>query len=103
MTISLFTADLPAVCDAWRTRPLERIARVAPSGRVACLIASGGLDAARSGEKAFAAAAPDKRRAAFDAVVEDLAVAWLWDAPTQTLVEALAALARLVAEGFGES
>ncbi len=93
--LSLFTLDLPAACDAWRTRPLDRVTRVAPRGRVACLIAGGDLDAAKSGEQAFATAPGERRRAAFDALAEDLAVAWLWDIPGAALVEALAALARL--------
>jgi hypothetical protein len=94
-TISLFTLDLPTACDAWRTRPLDRLARNAPRGRVACLLAGGGVDGARPCEQAFSTAPPERRRAAFDAVAEDLAVAWLWDAPAVSLVEALASMARL--------
>jgi hypothetical protein len=94
-TITLLTVDLPAACEAWRSRPLERVARVAPRGRIDCLLAKKELDGAKPAAQALVAAGPDQKRAAFDALAEDLAVAWLWDAPAAALGESLSAVAKL--------
>lgn len=98
-TISLFAVALDALLHDWRTKPLDRLAAIAPRGRLAAILAAplDGVivDGSRAAEKALAGVPPRARRAAFEAHVEDAALAAIYDAPAPALAEVLGAAARL--------
>lgn len=78
--LSLFAVDLGAATEIWRQRAHDEIVNVAPRGRLASLLSAGD---------------EPHRRDVFDAIVEDLAEAALWDAPVQILADAFASLAKV--------
>jgi hypothetical protein len=78
----LFAADLSAVLDLWKRRAFDPIVAANRRGRLAAVLSA-------------KAAGVDGQRALFDALVEDIASARLWDAPANALAEVFSALARI--------
>jgi hypothetical protein len=95
--ITLYGVNLAAAHQAWAGSSLDGLALVRPRGRVAALLQAPGVpvDLEQPGATALAAAKPEKRRAFFDALVEDLAAATLHDAPAGVLLDVFSIVARL--------
>lgn len=98
-TISLHAANLGAVIQDFRTRPLDHFLTKAPRGRLAAVLSAplDGVivDGSRVAAKALAGVGALGRRAIFDALVEDLALASVFDAAAPALAEVMAAAAKL--------
>ena len=79
-TLSLFAVDLTLATDIYRRRAFADVLARAPRGRVASLLADD---------------EEPHPRDLFDAVIEDLAVAAVWDADATVLGDAFASLAKV--------
>lgn len=97
-TVSLFAVDLDGVLDEWRKTPLVEHLEARPRGRVATILELASLAssdrALPPARAAMGAPAPDARNL-YEALVEDLSAAHVYDAPFMPLSQALASLARV--------
>jgi hypothetical protein len=96
-TVSLFAVDLDRVLAVWRKASIAEHLADSPAGRAATVLglaSLAGADPSLTPARAAAGAPAADARNLFEALVEDLAVARLHDAPFMPLSHALASLAR---------
>jgi hypothetical protein len=97
--LTLLTIAPEEVLNAWRGQALDALARLRPRGRLAALLAEplDGMivDGGQPASRALAPFGAPSQRRVWDALLEDLAIAGLHDAPATTLSEVFAALVKL--------
>jgi hypothetical protein len=98
-SITLLVVDEAGLARSFRDQTLDDLVTARPRGRVAavCSAPIDGMvvDGSRPAAQALAAASPAGRRRVWDALIEDLSLASLWDAPATTLSEVFAAIAKV--------
>ena len=103
-TVTLFAVRMEAVREAWLKEPIARAAGAFPRGRLAAMAGPPAtppldrldqLDRAEPPAKLTLALSPVQTRQIWDALLEDRAVAALYDAPSLTLAEVFATIARV--------
>ncbi len=83
-TITIHAVDLEQAGSSFRRRPLNQLIDSLPRGRVAAVCAGLDVDLFRP-----AGESKKHRRKLFEAIVEDLAKASLWDTPREAFDEAV--------------
>jgi len=103
-TVTLLAVRLEAVREAWLKESIARAAAAYPRGRLAAMAgppaappldALDALDRAEPPARLLLSLGPPKARHIWDALLEDRAAAALYDAPSLTLAEVFAAIAKV--------
>jgi hypothetical protein len=103
-TVTLFAVRLEAVREAWLKEPIARAAAAFPRGRLAAMAGPPAAppldtldahDRAEPPSKLVLSLSPPQARHIWDALLEDRAAAALYDAPSLTLAEVFAAIAKV--------